>query len=158
MKNIFISHHHKDDHSVDGLVSLLGSKGYQVRNSSIRAKPENRDRLDKGKVSDNVIKRLLRMKMRWAGKFIVIIGRETHSRPWVNWEIKLANQLGMPIVGVYENGLKDRVPIPEALERYASSIVGWRPESVISALEGTSRFENPDGSSAPSLHGGNVTC
>lgn len=158
MKNVFISHHHKDDESVDGLVSLLGRKGYQVRNSSIRVKKDNQERLDKGKVSDDVIKRLLRMKMRWAGKFIVIIGKETHSRPWVNWEIELAHQLGRPIVGVYENGLKDKVPVPEALEKYASSIVGWRPDSVISALEGDAKFENPDGSNASPLHGGNVNC
>lgn len=126
IKNVFVSHHHKDDSSVDGIIAMLSGKGYQLRNGSIRVKPENMDRLDQKKVSDRTIERLLRRKIRWAGQLIVVIGKETHQRPWVNWEIKIANELGKPIIGVYENGLKDQVEIPENLEKYATSIVGVR--------------------------------
>lgn len=38
IKNVFVSHHHKDDSSVDGLTSLVAGKGYNLRNSSIRVK------------------------------------------------------------------------------------------------------------------------
>tara|TARA_R110001583_G_scaffold113519_3_gene264033 strand:+ start:12686 stop:13174 length:489 start_codon:yes stop_codon:yes gene_type:complete len=158
LKNVFVSHHHKDDASVDGLTGILAGKNYNIRNSSIRAKPENQKRLDNKQVSDNTIKRLLRMKMRWASQVIVVIGKETHSRPWVNWEIQIAHQLGKPIVGVYENGLKDQVEIPSNLEKYSSSIVGWRSDSVIDALEGGSQFQNPDGSTSPKITGRNITC
>lgn len=92
IKNAFISHHHKDDASVDGLKSILAGRGYNFRNSSIRVKPENQERLDQKKVSDRTIKRLLRMKIRWAGQVIVVIGKETHQRPWVNWEIEVAHK------------------------------------------------------------------
>jgi hypothetical protein len=98
------------------------------------------------------------MKMRWASQLIVVIGKETHSRPWVNWEIQIAHQLGKPIVGVYENGLKDQVEIPSNLEKYSSSNVGWRSDSVIDALEGGGQFQNPDGSASPKAIGGNITC
>lgn len=158
IKNVFVSHHHKDDASVDGLADMLSGKNYKLRNSSIRAKPENQDRLNKKTVSDKTIARLLRMKMRWASQIIVIIGKETHSRPWVEWEIKAAHQLGKPIIGVYENGLKEKVEIPENLKKYATSIVGWRADSVIGALNGTSQFQNPDGTSSPKINGGNVVC
>lgn len=158
MKNLFISHHHKDDASVDGLVKILGQKDYKVRNSSIRVKPENKKRIDQGRVSDNAIKRLLRMKMRWASKLVVVVGKETHQRKWVNWEIEAAHKLGKPIVGVFEDGLKDKVPIPENLEKYATSVVGWRSETIIKAIEGASEFQNPDGSPADVSHGGNVKC
>lgn len=158
IKNVFVSHHHKDDASVDGLTAMVSRKGYKLRNSSIRVKPENQARLDKNEVSDRTIARLLRMKMRWASQVIVVIGKETHQRPWVNWEIKAAHQLGKPIIGVYENGLKDNVEIPENLKKYASSIVGWRSDSVIEALEGKSQFQNPDGSPSPKINGGNVVC
>lgn len=158
IKNVFVSHHHKDDASVDGLTNMLSGKGYQLRNSSIRVKPENQSRLDKKQVSDNTIKRLLRMKMRWASQVIVVIGKETHQRPWVNWEVKAAHQLGRPIIGVYENGLKDQVEIPDNLQKYATSIVGWRSDSVIDALEGKSQFQNPDGTPSPRTDGGNVVC
>jgi len=133
-------------------------KGYQLRNSSIRVKPENQKRLDQNKVSDRTIQRLLRMKMRWASQVIVVIGKETYERPWVNWEIKVAHQLGKPIIGVYENGLKDQVEIPENLKKYATSIVGWRSDSVIDALEGKSQFQNPDGTASPKVSGGNIVC
>ncbi len=156
--NVFVSHHHKDDASVDALTDMLSGKGYKLRNSSIRVKPENQQRLDQNKVSDDTIARLLRMKMRWASQLIVVIGKETHERPWVNWEVKAAHKLGMPIIGVYENGLKDQVETPENLKKYATSIVGWRSDSIIGALEGKSQFQNPDGTLSPRTDGGNVVC
>ena len=158
IKNVFVSHHHKDDGSVDDLSKMVSGKGYQFRNSSIRAKPENQERLDKKKVSDSTIKRLLRMKMRWASQVIVVIGKETHTRDWVNWEIEAAHKLGKPVFGVYENGLKDKVEIPENLAKYGTSVVGWRAESVIGALEGKSEFQFPDGTPFPKSDGGHITC
>jgi len=158
IKNVFVSHHHKDDASVDGLTSMVSGKGYQLRNSSIRVKPENQKRIDNKQISDKTIARLLRMKMRWASQVIVVIGKETHQRDWVNWEIKAAHQLGKPIIGVYENGLKDQVEIPENLKKYATSIVGWRSDSVVNALEGKTQFQNPDGSPSTKIDGGNVIC
>lgn len=158
IKNVFVSHHHKDDASVDGLTNMLSGKGYQLRNSSIRVKPENQERLDQKKISDRTIERLLRMKMRWAGQVIVVIGKETHARPWVEWEIRTAHQLGKPIIGVYENGLKEKVDLPENLKKYATSIVGWRADSVIDALDGNGQFQNPDGTPSLKISGGNVVC
>lgn len=158
-KNVFISHHHKDDASVDGVTRLAAAKGYHLRNSSVRMKPENQKRVEEKKVSDRTIARLLRMKMRWASQVIVVIGKETHTRPWVDWEIKAAHQLGIPIIGVYENGLKDEVKLPQNLEKYATSIVGWRGESIVNALEGQISFQNPDGSQRDKVYqGGNIIC
>ncbi|MFM5632679.1 TIR domain-containing protein [Aeromonas veronii] len=157
-RNVFISHHHKDDASVDGITRLASSKGYQFRNSSIRVKPENQARIDQKKISDRTIERLLRMKMRWASQVIVVIGKETHTRPWVNWEIKVAHQLGKPIIGVYENGLKDDVELPDNLKTYATSIVGWRAESIIEALDGKSQFQHADGREREKIIGGNIIC
>ncbi|MGR5463219.1 TIR domain-containing protein [Photobacterium damselae] len=157
-KNVFVSHHHKDDASVDGIARIAAAKGYQLRNSSVRMKPENQRRVEEKKVSDRTIARLLRMKMRWASQVIVVIGTETHTRPWVNWEIKAAHQLGKPIIGVYENGLKDDVKLPENLEKYATSIVGWRGESIVNALKGNSSFQKPDGTVQDKIQGANVVC
>lgn len=158
IKNVFVSHHHKDDASVDGLTNMLAGKGYALRNSSIRInKPENQQRWDQKKVSNRTIERLLRMKMRWAGQLIVVIGKETHSRPWVNWEIAAAHKLGKPIIGVYENGLSDNVEIPDNLEKYGTAIVGWRSDAIINALN-NSDFQNPDGTPRPNNQGRNMVC
>lgn len=145
-KHIFISHHHMDDDQVDNLTSLVSRRGYDIRNSSIRAKPANRRRLEQGLVSDETIRRLLRRKISWAGTVVVLIGNDTHSRPWVTWEIEQANKQGKRIVGVYARGLTEAV-IPDALEKYASAIVGWNSERIMAAIDGTENpFQNPDSS------------
>lgn len=158
IRNVFVSHHHRDDSSVDDLTNMVKGKGYNFRNSSIRVNEKNKERIKENKVSERTIKRLLRMKMRWASQVIVIIGKNTHERPWVNWEIKTALQLGKPVIGVYEHGLKNKVEIPEELKNCSASIVGWQAESVIGALDGKVRFEYPDGTLWERQMGGNVVC
>jgi hypothetical protein len=151
-KHVFISHHHGDDTHVDKLTRLVGRGDYLLRNSSVRMKPANQRRAEQGRIKDDTIKRLLRMKMRWASTVVVLIGERTHKRPWVNWEIEQAARLGKHIVGVYLRGGKE-ANIPQALNDYGSAIVNWNAESVISAIEGTvSRFEKPDGALRDPVH------
>ncbi len=158
IKNVFISHHHKDDANVDKLTTLLAKNNCNIRNSSIRAKPANRERLDKGLVEDSKIRRLLRMKMSWASTVVVLVGKETHSRKWVDWEIKEANKQGKNIVGVYENGLKDKVQLPPSLEKYATAQVGWDSGNIIDAINGKPSFQNPDGSPSARKDGSHFVC
>jgi hypothetical protein len=148
-RHVFISHHHKDDAAVDKLTRLLSRKGYDIRNSSIRAKPANQARLDKGLVSDEVIRRLLRLKIAWAQTVVVLIGKETHTRPWVDWEIAEAHRRGKRIIGVYEHG-GTSADQPANLRKYASNVVGWNAEGVLAAIDGCDDpFQNPNGSEAP---------
>lgn len=134
-KNVFISHHHKDDKSVTDFTNLLAGKDYTIRNSSIRVKPGNQERLNTKMVSDGTIKRLLRMKMAWAGTVVVLIGSQTHSREWVNWEIEEAAKQDKRIIGVFMQGAKD-ADIPENLEKYGDGLVGWNSDKIIAGLEG----------------------
>ena len=151
-RHVFISHHHADDASVDSLTKMLGRRGYEIRNSSIRAKPANQERLDKGLVKPETIRRLLRMKMSWASTVVVIIGKQTHSREWVSWEIEQAFKKGKKIVGVFERGGAD-YEIPQALKDHATTIVNWNSDSIIGAVEGKENtFKTPDGGIAPPIH------
>jgi hypothetical protein len=150
-KHLFISHHHKDDGEVTKFTKLLSGKGYDIRNSSIRVKPENQKRLDENKVSDKVIERILRMKISWAGTVVVLIGKDTHSRPWVNWEIDQANKQGKRIIGVFVQGGTE-ADIPNSFEDYGSALVNWNSESIIGALDGENNFRNPDGTDRPNIH------
>jgi hypothetical protein len=151
-RHVFISHHHADDVEVTNLTSLLANNGYDIRNSSIRAKPSNQRRLEQGLVKEETIRRLLRMKISWAGSVVVLIGKETHTRPWVNWEIEQANKQGKRVVGVYVQGGKE-ADKPAALEKYASAIVGWNTDSIMAAIDGTANpFQNPDCSPRDAAH------
>jgi hypothetical protein len=151
-KNVFISHHHADDEHVTKLTDMLKRNGFDLRNSSIRAKPANRERLNKGLVKDETIKRLLRMKMSWASTVVVLIGKKTHERPWVDWEIRKANELGKRIVGVYTRGGTE-ADVPKALDDYESARVNWNSDSIIDAIEGAdSPFEKPGGGERAPIH------
>ena len=158
-RHVFISHHHADDSRVDQLTDMLSRAGNDVRNSSVRMKPANQRRFDEGRVSDEVIRRVLRMKISWASTVVVLVGKETHTRPWVNWEIEQAHKQGKRIVGVYERGGVD-VPLPKALEDYGTKVVGWNSDSIIDAIESPDNtFENPDGTSREPVHAGKkVVC
>ncbi len=96
--------------------------------------------------------------MSWAGTVIVLVGKETHTRRWVNWEINEAKEQGKNIVGVYEHGLKDKVELPDALKNYGTSQVGWDSNSIINALNGNPTFQNPDGSACPRQDGYHGEC
>ncbi|MDE3749580.1 TIR domain-containing protein [Methylobacterium radiotolerans] len=147
--HVFISHHHADDAHVTKLTTMLKGNGYDIRNSSIRAKPSNQARIDKGLVSDKTIARLLRMKMSWASTVIVLIGENTHSRPWVNWEINKANELGKRIVGIFTRGGTE-ANIPSAFEDHGDALVNWNSKSLMDAVNGSdSPFEaSKDGTEA----------
>lgn len=146
-RHLFISHHHADDAEVTKLTNMLKRSNQDIRNSSIRAKPANQRRLDKGMVKDETIRRLLRMKISWASTVVVLVGKETASRPWVNWEIEQANRQGKRIVGVFTRGGTD-ADIPPSFEKYGCALVNWNADSVVRAIDGEENiFQNSDGTS-----------
>jgi len=157
-RHVFISHHHKDNAEVDKLSKLLNRKGYDIRNSSIRAKPASRERLEKGLVKKAVVRRLLGMKMSWAGTLIVLVGRDTHSRPWVNWEIKQAAKMGKRIVGVWAQGAQE-CDLPENLIKYRDAMVGWNSENIMDAIDGKDNTSHlPSGGEFPMQQIGRANC
>jgi hypothetical protein len=136
--NVFISHFNEDEENIKKMKDLLSSKGYLIKNSSIDSTKPNRA------TNDEYIRRLLRMRIQWAGKFIVLIGPDTHTRPWVDWEIEQANKKGKNIIGVFIQGAKDS-DIPENFKKYGDSLVGWNSEKIIGALNGDTNWENVSG-------------
>ncbi|MBE7527118.1 MAG: hypothetical protein HS120_05950 [Burkholderiales bacterium] len=59
-------------------------------------------------------------------------------------------------LGKIEYLLTDNDFYPENLEKYATSIIGWKADSVIDALERKCQFQNPDGTPSPKTSGGPV--
>lgn len=142
-KNVFISHYNEDDRHVHSLIRRLNSKGFQIRNGSI-----DRSKYRPYRVTDALIARMLRIRINWAGTFICLIGRDTHSRPWVNYEIQQAHKLGKNIVGIYAHGCSNNVELPEAYKKYGGSPIGWNSLDKLSDILNGRVVppENPDGS------------
>ena len=155
--NIFISHYGRDDEHVQSLKERLRNQGRTVRNFSV----DSTNHKDGRKPSDAVVQRLLRMRIKWSSTFICLIGPETHTRKWVNYEIRMAHLLGKRIVGVYTHGSNNSVELPEAYKKYGSPPIGWNSIDKLGEIIQGKNFpaENPDGSIArPMFHRTKVKC
>ena len=140
IKNVFISHYGKDDEQIFNLKDLLAKNGYELRNSSIDSTKSNEAS------NSDYIRRLLRDGIQWAGTTIVLIGPKTHTREWVDWEIKESQLQGNRIVGIYIQDATD-ANIPENLAKYGDALVGWQSDRIIDAIEGQyNNMEKPNGS------------
>ena len=148
--NIFISHHGKDDKYVQSLKRRLKESGYDVRNSSVDSTKHQARR-----PSDDVIKRYLKGFVKWAGTFICLIGEDTHSRSWVNYEINQAHLQGKNIIGIYKHGCKETVELPLAFKKYGGTPLGWNSLNKLGdALEGNQLpAENPQGQLRGPIYG-----
>ena len=152
-KNIFISHIHEDDGRLKPLKELLSAAGLDVRDSSINSdKPNNANNPDYIKTS------ILSPQINWASVLVVLISKGTKESQWVNWEIERAEQLGKRIVGVWDQGAQG-VDIPDALEKYASAVVGWNADRIKGAIDGSiNNWETPEGVTAPQREVKRYTC
>lgn len=138
-KNVFISHHGKDDEHISNFKNLLNNNGYVLKNSSIDSTKPNQA------TNPEYIKGLLRDRIKWASVTLVLIGQNTYDREWVNWEVEEANRQGKRIVGVFIQGATD-ADVPEALDKYGNALVGWNSEKIIDAIEGKNNdFKKTDG-------------
>jgi len=139
--NVFISHHGKDDKHVQQLKQRLKDAGYGIRNSSIDS-----TKYSSTIPSDAVIARYLRKGISWAGTFICLIGEKTHTRPWVNYEIKNAHLQGKQIVGIFKHGCNNNVDLPEAFIKYGGPTIGWNSlDKLGDIMSGKDTpIENPD--------------
>lgn len=148
--NIFISHYGKDDEHVQSLKNRLKVQGYDVRNFSV----DSTNHKDGRKPSDAVVERLLRMRIRWSKTFICLIGPKTHTREWVNDEIKWAHEQGKRIVGIYTHGNKDKATLPNAFKEIQANAIGWNSIDKLGAIiEGDNfPYENPDGTQSNPIY------
>ncbi len=92
--------------------------------------------------NEEYIKReILGPRIRQSSCLVVYVSEKTRTSDWVDWEIKYAEKLGKRIVGVRERGARDG-ELPEALDRYADSVVGWDGESIVNAISGIFSQQN----------------
>jgi hypothetical protein len=138
--NIFISHCGEDADQLENLRNLLKAEGYEVRDSSIDERHPNNAK------DPEYIKSLIRPKIDWAGKVLILIGPETHTKEWVDWEIEYANKNGdKRIVGIYVKGGTD-ADVPKNLKIYGDALIAWNSGKLVSAIEGKNLWFEPDGS------------
>ena len=130
IRNVFMSHVHEDDAALDRLKGLAAKQNLEVRDGSVSSDNPNR-----ATNSDYIKSEILAPRIRWASVLVVLISPLTHTSPWVNWEIEYAQRLGKRIVGVWLRGAQN-ADLPDALEKYHDTLVGWNSERVVDAITG----------------------
>lgn len=147
--NIFISHYYADDQHVQSLKAKLKDKGYDVKNYSVDSTKHKDGRTP----SDAVIKRYLDIRIKASSTVICLLGPDTHTRPWVNYEIRKAYLEGKKIIGLYTHGNTDNVQLPEAFKKYGTSTLGANSiEKLGEIISGKNTFENASGNTAKPLY------
>ncbi len=99
MKSAFMSYKYEDNNRLNDLIS-------QIRNGnnslSLEARKEDQDVRQKG---ENAIRAYIKSKMRGVDVVLLLLGRDTHSSLWVQYEIEVAKSQGIPIVCIrFEDG------------------------------------------------------
>lgn len=100
-RQVFFSFHYEADVWRAGMIRNMGV----VDNSSTFS---DNDWEEVKKKSELAIKRWINSQMEMRSCLIVLIGEDTWSRNWVDYEIQTAYKLRKGIVGVYIHKLKDK--------------------------------------------------
>ncbi|MCY4423380.1 MAG: TIR domain-containing protein [Acidimicrobiaceae bacterium] len=137
--NVFVAHRHEDDAKIEALKNLLQGKGVEMRSSSITSDRPNNARND-----DYIKQGILRPKIEWAGKVIVLITPDTKNHDWVEWEIVYASRRDKRVIGVWAHGSAG-CAVPDALEQHGHAVVGWNADRIIRALNGERIWDDPNG-------------
>jgi hypothetical protein len=140
--NVFISHRHEDDALVGELKDLLKRNGLNVRDSSITSETPNNAH------APDYIMSLLRARIEWAGKVLVLVSPDTKNHEWVDREIEYAEFRDKRIVGVWAPGATG-CELPEPLESHGDAMVPWDGDLIVRALKGQAIWRCPDGSEMP---------
>ena len=140
-RNVFISHIHENDEGLTDLKNLVARHGLMCRDASI-----TKGKFNEAHNEDYIKYQILAPRINWCSVLVVYISPETKNSDFVAWEIEFAHKQGKQIVGVWERGAKD-CALPEALDKYADTVVGWNGESIVDAINGDSNaWHQPDGS------------
>ncbi|ADB58814.1 TIR domain-containing protein [Archaeoglobus profundus] len=128
--NLFISHSWRYSGEYNRLVNLLNNAPYfWWRNYSC---PQHDPAVDPdSEVGRRTLTRELMNQIRPVHCVIVLSGLYVAYSYWIQKEIDIALSFGKPIIGVKPLG-SERVP--RMIQEVAREIVGWRTDSIISAI------------------------
>lgn len=99
-RRVFFSFHYQADNSRVQQIKNMGAVEHQKTMNSNEWETLKRN-------GDLSIKRWINKSMENTSCTVVLIGENTYSRKWVQYEITRSIEIGKPIFGIYINNLKD---------------------------------------------------
>jgi len=130
--DVFISHAWEYDYEYHRLESLLdGAANFSWRNFSV---PSHDPLLNPARSSSfQELAGALAAQIRPVHCVLILSGMYCAHRQWIQAEIQIAASYQKPIIGVVPNG-SQRIPRPREVRHSAIDLVGWRTDSVVSAI------------------------
>ena len=139
-RNVFVSHIHEDEAHIEKLKTLLDGQNVAMRDSSITSQTPN-----KAKDPEYIKHRVIAPQIDWAGVVAVLVSPGMRDSAYVDFEIEYAQRQGKRIVGIWTHGAAES-DVPDALEKYADTVVAWRGEAIKDAICGDrTGWEGSDG-------------
>lgn len=94
-QKIFVSYYHDDDKHYKRLLTAWSANdkfklGFEDISTDVSIKSEN----------TAYIKRVIAGKIEQCDVFVVLIGKKSHKRKWISWEIAKAKECGKKIVAI----------------------------------------------------------
>lgn len=99
-RKIFLSFHYEKD-----VIRTQQIRNMGVLSNNQLIQPNDWENIKRG--GEQAIRNWINDQMNYKDCIIVLVGEETSERKWVLEEIKLANQKGKPMFGIYIHNLKD---------------------------------------------------
>lgn len=124
--NIFISHSWDYSDEYDRFVDLIKNRSYfDFRNHSV---PKE---LPKDTSTDAELREALRRQISGTHVVIILAGMYVNYRKWIKEEIKIAQDMGKPMIGIIPWGQQRT---PQEVQDAVKDMVGWNTESIINAI------------------------
>lgn len=84
-------------------------------------------------VNASYIRSQIQEKIRAASATIVLIGADTSSSTWVDWEIRKSYEMQNKVIGMRLNSVS-RHPVPFALTFNRAQILNWNVDEIVRAI------------------------
>ena len=128
-RKVFVSYYFDEDKHYKRLLKAWSANGkfrlnFDDISTDISVKSEN----------ENYIKRTISNRIKECDVFLVIIGKKTHKRKWVAWEISKALEYKKKIVALKEN--KSHATPKELMSVGAEWVYGFKEEKVRNSIHG----------------------
>jgi hypothetical protein len=127
-QKIFVSYYHDADKHYKRLLTAWSANDkfeleFEDISTDVSIKSEN----------TAYIKRVIADKIKKCDVFVVLIGKKSHKREWINWEIAKAKEYGKKIVAIKEK--RSHASPEELLSAGAEWVYGFEEKKIKEAIE-----------------------
>lgn len=124
---IFISYKWEDNSYFNGMKGLLSNPNNKYIHSILAEREDLRNR------GENVVKSELKEKIRNCNRVICLVGEDTQSSKWVQWELDVATSQNKKIIAVRIPGTTGGAP--RLIRERNISVIKWKADEVNKALK-----------------------